>query len=109
MNSQIKLVSSFEDVKNTERVMVGEVMKNKKDGVRMLQYFKSIKASLVWLLYLIIMCVISVVTPIVNANLLTSLTELNINKSMLLALIMILVSLLKVFNSYFANVVYLRK
>lgn len=91
--------------------MVGEVMKKqKKDGVRMLQYFKSVKASLVWfVIFTIIMCVISVVTPIVNANLLTSLTELNINKSMVLALIMILVSLLKVFNSYFANVVYLRK
>ena len=84
--------------------------KNKNDGIRMLKYFKPLKNSLIlFTLFLIIMCIISIITPIIDANLLTSLTEQNINKSLQFALIMIIVSLIKVINSYLANKVYLRK
>ena len=84
-------------------------MKTKKDEVRMLKYFKTVKSSLVILIILtIIYCAISIVNPIINANLLTSLTNFNIDKSIKFALFMIGISLVKVLTSYFTNIVYIK-
>lgn len=84
-------------------------MKKKKDGIKMLKYFKEIKSSLIILVILtIIYCVISIVNPIVNANLLTSLTDFNIDKSVMFALFMIGISLVKVITSYLTNIVYIK-
>ena len=84
-------------------------MKKKSDGVRMFKYFKAIKGSLVILIFLtIIYCLIGIVNPIVNANLLTSLTDFNIDKSVKFALFMVVISLLKVLSSYFINIVYIK-
>lgn len=84
-------------------------MKKKSDGVRMLKYFKTIKSSLVALIILtIIYCLISIVNPIINANLLTSLTDFNIDKSIKFALFMIGISLVKVCTSYLTNIVYIK-
>ena len=84
-------------------------MKKKSDGVRMLKYFKAIKSSLVVLIILtIIYCLISIVNPIINANLLTSLTDFNIDKSIKFALFMIGISLVKVLTSYLTNIVYIK-
>ena len=84
-------------------------MKKKSDGVRMLKYFKTIKSSLVALIILtIIYCLISIVNPIINANLLTSLTDFNVDKSIKFALFMIGISLVKVLTSYLTNIVYIK-
>jgi len=84
-------------------------MKKKSDGVRMLKYFKAIKSSLVALIFLtIIYCLISIVNPIINANLLTSLTDFNVDKSIKFALFMIGISLVKVLTSYLTNIVYIK-
>lgn len=84
-------------------------MKKKSDGVRMLKYFKTIKSSLVALIFLtIIYCLISIVNPIINANLLTSLTDFNVDKSIKFALFMIGISLVKVLTSYLTNIVYIK-
>lgn len=84
-------------------------MKKKKDEIKMLKYFKEIKSSLIILVILtIIYCVISIVNPIINANLLTSLTDFNIDKSVMFALFMIGISLVKVITSYLTNVVYIK-
>ena len=84
-------------------------MKKKKDGIKMLKYFKEIKSSLIILVILtIIYCVISIVNPIINANLLTSLTDFNIDKSVMFALFMIGISLVKVITSYLTNIVYIK-
>lgn len=84
-------------------------MKKKSDGVRMLKYFKAIKSSLVALIFLtIIYCLISIVSPIINANLLTSLTDFNVDKSIKFALFMIGISLVKVLTSYLTNIVYIK-
>jgi ATP-binding cassette subfamily B protein len=84
-------------------------MKKKSDVVRMLKYFKTIKSSLVALIILtIIYCLISIVNPIINANLLTSLTDFNVDKSIKFALFMIEISLVKVLTSYLTNIVYIK-
>ena len=84
-------------------------MKKKSDGIRMLKYFKTIKSSLVALIILtIIYCLISIVNPIINANLLTSLTDFNVDKSIKFALFMIGISLVKVLTSYLTNIVYIK-
>lgn len=84
-------------------------MKKRSDGVRMLKYFKTIKSSLVALIFLtIIYCLISIVNPIINANLLTSLTDFNVDKSIKFALFMIGISLVKVLTSYLTNIVYIK-
>lgn len=84
-------------------------MKKKSDGVRMLKYFKTIKSSLVALIILtIIYCLISIVNPIITANLLTSLTDFNVDKSIKFALFMIEISLVKVLTSYLTNIVYIK-
>ena len=79
----------------------------KNNGIKMLKYFKPLKTSLIILMLLmIIFCVISVINPIVNANLLTSLTDFDIDKSIRLVLCMIFLSILKVLTNYFANTIY---
>ena len=84
-------------------------MKNKNDGIKMFKYFKEIKSSIIILIILtIIYCVISVVNPIVNANLLTSLTDFNIDRSVMFALFMIEISLVNVITSYLINTVYIK-
>ena len=84
-------------------------MKKQNDGVRMLKYFKTIKSSLVALIILtIIYCLISIVNPIINANLLTSLTDFSTSKSIKFALFMIIISLVKVLTSYLTNIVYIK-
>lgn len=84
-------------------------MKKKSDGVKMLKYFKTIKGSLIALTILtIIYCLISIVNPIINANLLTSLTDFNTDKSIKFALFMIGISLVKVLTSYLTNIVYIK-
>lgn len=84
-------------------------MKKKKDGIKMLKYFKELKGSIIILVILtIIYCLISIVNPIVNANLLTSLTDFNVDKSIMFALFMIGISLVKVITSYLTNIVYIK-
>lgn len=85
-------------------------MKKKNDGIKMLKYFKELRGSLIILVFLtIVYCAISVVNPIINANLLTSITNFNIDKSVKLALCMIGISLIKVITSYLTNIVYIKK
>ena len=84
-------------------------MKNKKNEIKMLKYFKSFKSSVVALLiFTIIFCITSIVNPIVSANLLTNLTNFNIEKSITFALLMIIISLIKVLTSYLTNIVYIK-
>lgn len=84
-------------------------MKKKNDGIRMLKYFKAVRTSLIILTILtIVYCLISILNPIVNANLLTSLTDFNIDNSIKFAIFMLLLSLTKVITSYLTNIVYLK-
>lgn len=81
----------------------------KNDGMRMLKYFKTLKLDLFMLIvFTIIYCLIGIVNPIVNANLLTSLTDFNVNKSIYFALFMIGISLVGLFTSYFINIIYIK-
>lgn len=76
---------------------------------KMIKYFKDVKGSIILLIMLTTLyCVISIINPIFNANLLTSITEFNVNNSIKIALCIVFLGLLKFVVNYISSVIYTR-
>ena len=88
-------------------------MKNKiknSDGFKILKYFKVVKNSLILLAVLmIIFCIIGMVNPIVTANLVTSITNFNINNSLIYVTVFLILSILRALVNHLTNRLYLKK
>ena len=81
----------------------------KNSSISMLKYFKSVKSSIVLLIFFtIIYCIVSVISPIIDANLLTSISVFNVHKALTFALFMLVLSVLKLVVNYIVNFVYVR-
>ena len=80
-----------------------------KNTIKMLKYFKVAKKQIIFLFLLeIVLCIIEALNPIINANLLTSITKLNVKSAILLAIILILITILNVVIEGLSNILYLK-
>ncbi len=83
--------------------------KEKKDTIKILKYFKVAKIEIILMSFLeIICCGIGVLDPIVNANLLTSLTDFNIQSVITFALLLVLLTILNSTFTTLVNMIYLK-
>jgi len=72
-----------------------------------LKYFKEIKGKIaIFTTFMILSCICTIFNPIVNANLLTSITEFNIKKSLLFAGLLLLVTTITILLNAIVNHVY---
>ena len=86
-------------------------MKNKKNNsaIRMLKYFKIAKKQIIIILILeIVLCILEALNPIINANLLTSVTSFNAKTAIFLTVLLILTTLLNAVINRLCNIIYLK-
>ena len=78
--------------------------KETKYGIKMVKYFKTVRGSLILLLICMVLhCIIGIINPVINANLLTSITDFKVNESFKIALLFVIVSFAKAFINYFTD------
>ena len=83
--------------------------KKKKSWFKIFKYFKNAKTSIIVIsITMIISCIFGVLTPIITANILTSITEFNADKVIIFSLFLICVTVLDRINAYLCNISYLR-
>lgn len=74
-----------------------------------LKYFKEIKGKITLLtIFMLLSCVCNIFNPIINANLLTSITEFNINKSLIFAGLLLLITIITLLLNAIVNQVYFK-
>lgn len=82
----------------------------KKDHIRILRYFKNLK---IWLFILMLLMIgymiINIFNPIISANLITGLTDFNIQTATIFALLFFFLSLFRVFISRLTDLVFFKK
>ena len=83
--------------------------KEKKDTIKVLKYFKVAKFEIILMIFFELFCCgIGIVNPIINANLLTSLTEFNIQSALFFALLFVLLAILNSVFTTLTNIIYLK-
>lgn len=72
-----------------------------------LKYFKEIKGTIVVLtIFMLLSCICNIFSPIINANLLTNITEFNINKSLIFAGLLLLITIITLLLNAIVNHTY---
>ena len=72
-----------------------------------LKYFKEIKGTIVVLtIFMLLSCICNIFNPIINANLLTNITEFNINKSLIFAGLLLLITIITLLLNAIVNHTY---
>ena len=81
-------------------------MKNKNN---ILKYFKQIKGKIIVLtIFMILSCIFNIFNPIINANLLTSITEFNKKKSLIFAGLLLLITIITLLLNAIVNHTYFK-
>lgn len=87
-----------------------KVNKKNKDHIRILRYFKNVKF---WLFILCLLMtgyvLINIFNPIISANMITSLTNFNVNDAIIYALLFLFISIFKVIISRLTDIVFFKK
>ena len=84
-------------------------MKNK-DYIKMLKYFKKVRVYLLIICLLsLLICGVDVVIPIITTKIITNITNLYIDKTIILTIILFSVSILSIIINKISNIVYLKK
>ena len=83
--------------------------KKKKDSINMLNYFKCAQVEIILMcIMMIVSCIIGILNPIFTANLLTSITNFDVNKVILFATLVTLITLFSNLENQLTNLIYLK-
>ena len=86
-------------------------MKNKKSpSIKILRYFKYAKKEIIIMsILMLVTCIIGILNPIIGANLLTSVTNFDINRALSFAILMVVLAIISSIEGHLTLIVYSKK